>query len=147
MQWMFYSKQLIDLAEAGQVVADVEQSGYTLAGTPFEMGVTFRPASQDATALGITYGLEGDYLAMLTPVTRLVSNWKVLGYTDERIAELTNRTAAGGGNGSQTSDVGTDVTGSSECFVQTLGGSGAGVGSWLAGLIAALAALGVSRRP
>lgn len=146
MQWMFYSKQLIDLAEAGQVVADVEQSGYTVAGTPFEMGGTFRTASQDAAALGITYGLEGDYLAMLTPVTHLVSNWKVLGYTDERIAELTNRTAAGGSGGSQTSDVGTDVTGSSECFVQTLGG-GAGVGSWLAGLIAALAALGVSRRP
>ncbi len=49
--------------------------------------------------------------------------------------------ADGGGN--TATAVGTDVTGSSECFAQALGGSGVGVGGWLV----ALAALGVGRRP
>ncbi len=147
MQWVFYDQALLAKAEAGEAVADVETAGYVKTGEPFEMGVSFRTAGQEAAALGITYGLNGDYLAMLTPVTHLVSNWKVLGYTDERIAELTNRTATGGDSSSQTSDVGTDAAGSSECFVQVLGGSGVGIGGWLAGLAAALAALGVSRRP
>ena len=146
MQWVFYDKQLIDLAEAGQIVEDVEQAGYTLTGTAFEMGMgPFPTAGAEAAALGITYGLNGDYLAMLTPVTRLVSNWKVLGYTDERVAELTGRdvgdSGSGGGN-----DIGSDPGGSSECFVQALGGSGVGTGGWLAALVAALAAIGVGRR-
>ncbi len=145
MQWVFYDKALIDLAEAGQIVEDVEQDGYTRTGTAFEMGITFRRASQDATALGITYGLEGDYLAMLTPVTRLVSNWKVLGYTDQRIGELTNRTVAGGGSAT-TSDVGTDVTGSSECFVQALGSGAAGFAGWLTIPLAVLGVVGLLRR-
>lgn len=52
--------------------------------------------------------------------------------------ELSNRTVADGG-GNTATDVGTDVTGSSGCFVQALGG-------WVAALVAALAAIGVGRR-
>jgi hypothetical protein len=143
MQWAFYSAELLDEAEAGRIVEDVVQAGYVLNGTPFEMGISFRTAGQDAADLGITYGLGGDYLAVLTPVTRLVSNWKVLGYSDSRIAELTNRTPAGsGGDG----NAGSNSSSSSTCFVQVLGGSTAGVAGWLVGLLAAVGGAGILRR-
>ncbi|GAB6061299.1 cytochrome c3 family protein [Deferrisoma palaeochoriense] len=145
VHWEFYSKELLEKAEAGEIVEDVWEAGYALASDDFEMGGPFVTASQAAEALGITFGLDGDYIAVLVPTTRLATNWEVLGYSAARIAELTGTSSEEAG-GVIPGDVESDEAGSSECFVQALGGEVgplAGL-SWL--LAAAAAGLGLTGR-
>ncbi len=141
--WEFFSRELLAKAEAGEVVANVEDAGYLLKGGDFEMGITFETASQAAASLGITFGLAGDYLAVLTPTTRMATNWAVLGYSAARVAELTGQAPGGG---VLPGDVESDKSGSSECFVQTLGGELPGIAPALA-LGLALLGLGLRRKP
>ncbi|MBE0617830.1 MAG: hypothetical protein IH608_07890, partial [Proteobacteria bacterium] len=118
--WEFFSKDLLAKAEAGEVVANVEDAGYLLKGGDFEMGVTFETASRAAAALGVTFGKDGGYLAVLTPTTRLATNWDVLGYSAARVAELTGEAS---GDGAPPAETEAHDSGSSGCFVQSLGGA------------------------
>lgn len=136
--WEFYSRELLAKAEAGEFVADVWADGYALRSASFEMGRAFVAASQAAASFSppITTGVDGEYLAVLTPTTRLATNWEVLGYSPRRIAELTG--VSTDGDPAVPGDVGSGRGGSSECFVQALG-AGAPTTGWLAaGLLAAL---------
>ncbi|GAB4256313.1 MAG: hypothetical protein Kow0092_02290 [Deferrisomatales bacterium] len=145
MHWEFYSTDLLERAEAGEIVEDVWAEGYALAGEDFEMGGPFVTASQAARALGVTFGYGGDTIAVLVPTTRLATNWEVLGYSAARIAELTGTSAQETGSVIP-GDVESDEAGSSECFVQALGG-GAGRFGGLWTLAAATAvALGLRKR-
>ncbi|WP_461393871.1 hypothetical protein [Deferrisoma sp.] len=153
VHWEFYSKELLEKAEAGEIVEDVWEAGYALASDDFEMDGPFVTASQAAKALGmdmdmdmdITFGLDGDYIAVLVPTTRLATNWEVLGYSAARIAELTGTSSEEAG-GVIPGDVESDEAGSSECFVQALGGQ-AGSPAGLAWILAAAAAsLGLAGR-
>ncbi|MEW6487354.1 MAG: hypothetical protein AB1578_05480 [Thermodesulfobacteriota bacterium] len=136
--WEFYSRELLAKAEAGQFVADVWADGYALRSASFEMGSAFVTASQAAASFSppVTSGVEGEYLAVLTPTTRLATNWEVLGYSPRRIAELTG--VSSDGDPSVPGDVGSSRSGSSECFVQALGAAAPSAGWLAAGLLAAL---------
>jgi hypothetical protein len=148
--WEFLDQELLALAEAGTYVDDVEAEGYLLKGGDFEMGVTFVTATQAAAELAdelgreVTFGKGGQYLAVLTPTTRLATNWEVLGYSAQRIAELTGQTDGGGGV--LPGDVESGKGGSSECFVQTLGGEAGGIAPWLLGALGAVLAGALRRR-
>jgi hypothetical protein len=139
--WEFFSKELLAKAESGEIVDNVEDAGYLLKGGDFEMGVTFEPASQAAAGLGITFGLTGDYLAVLTPTNRLATNWAVLGYSDERRAELVGEASGGGGGPSGS---GSDSS-SGWCFLQSLGAASGGLAP-LSLTAAALALVGLRKR-
>lgn len=121
LHWEFYSSELLALAEAGTPVDDVWAAGYAKKGDDFEMGLAFETASEAAAKLGITAGYVDDgstyYIAVLTPTTKMATNWEVLGYSAAKVAELTNQT-------SSSDAVGTDVEKGEEtsaCFIEALG--------------------------
>ncbi len=144
VHWEFYSQELLEKAEAGEIVEDVWAAGYARRGEDFELGMTFVTASEAAEALGITWGHGGDYIAVLVPTTRLATNWEVLGYSAARVAELTGTSSEAAG-GVIPGDVESDRAGSSECFLGVLTREAGGGAGWIL-LPAAAAALGLLRR-